>query len=61
MSFITEYVSPLLDAYHRAIEGNYLAQQLSFKGSKEVGGDYNSKVARYNRRKIQSVYLQWKI
>jgi hypothetical protein len=57
MSFVSEYVTPFLEAYHRAIEGSYLSQQLGFKGSKEAGGDYGTKVARYNRRQIQSVYL----
>ena len=52
MSFISEYVTPFLNYYDRLLDGSYLHQQLAFKGSQEVGGDYVNKVNRANRRQI---------
>lgn len=57
MSIISEYVTPFLGWYHRQIEGEYLATQLQYKGSEEIGGDYINKVERYNRRTIQNRYF----
>lgn len=54
MSFISEYVTPFFQAYTRSLDGEYIATQLQFKGSKEVGGDYISKIDRAQRRAIQS-------
>jgi hypothetical protein len=56
MSFVSEYLTPFLDYYGRLIDGAYLSQQLTFKGSQEVGGDYVNKVTRANRRSITSKY-----
>jgi hypothetical protein len=33
MSFVSEYLSHLLDGYGRLIDGAYLADQLKYKGS----------------------------
>lgn len=56
MSFVSEYLTPFLDYYHRLIDGAYLSSQLPFKGSQEVGGDYVNKVRRYHRRAITQKY-----
>lgn len=56
MSFVSEYLTPFLDFYHRLIDGAYLSSQLPFKGSQEVGGDYINKVRRANRRAITQKY-----
>jgi len=54
MSFVSEYLSSLLDGYGRLIDGAYLADQLKYKGSQEVGGDYVNKCLRAQRRTIQT-------
>ena len=56
MSFVSEYLTPFLDFYHRLIDGAYLSSQLPFKGSQEVGGDYVNKVRRAHRRAITQKY-----
>ncbi len=52
MSFVSEYLTPFFKYYDSLLDGQYLSQQLAFKGGKEVGGDYVNKVNRANRRKI---------
>lgn len=52
MSFISDYVTPFLDYYGRLLDGKYLSEQLDYKGSKELGGDYVSKVRRSQTRSI---------
>jgi hypothetical protein len=56
MSFVSEYLTPFLDFYHRLLDGDYLSSQLPFKGSQEVGGDYVNKVRRTHRRSITQKY-----
>jgi hypothetical protein len=56
MSFVSEYLTPFLDYYGRLLDGAYLSQQLGFKGSQEVGGDYVNKVNRAHRRSVTSKY-----
>lgn len=56
MSFVSDYLTPFLDYYHRLLDGAYLSSQLPFKGSQEVGGDYVNKLRRYHRRAITSKY-----
>lgn len=56
MSFVSEYLTPFLDFYHRLLDGAYLSSQLPFKGSQEVGGDYVNKVRRAHRRAITGRY-----
>lgn len=52
MSIVSEYLSPLLDAYSRLLDGEYIATQMQFKGSKDLGGDYSNKIRRANIRAI---------
>jgi hypothetical protein len=52
MSFVSDYLTPFFDLYGRLLDGRYLSQQLAFKGSQEVGGDYVNKVVRSQRRAI---------
>jgi hypothetical protein len=52
MSFVSDYLTPFFDFYGRLLDGKYLGQQLAFKGSQEVGGDYVNKVNRAHRRAI---------
>ena len=52
MSIVSEYLTPFLKYYDNLLDGSYLSQQLAFKGSQEVGGDYISKVDKANRRNI---------
>lgn len=54
MSFISDYVTPFFQAYTRSLDGDYIATQLQFKGSKEIGGDYINKINRAQRRNIQN-------
>lgn len=56
MSFVSEYVTPFFKWYNKAIEGEYLAEQLKYKGGKDIGHNYIAKVERYNRRKIEGRY-----
>ena len=44
MSIISEYVTPFFKWYDRLLDGEYIATQLQFKGSEEVGGDYINKI-----------------
>lgn len=53
MSFISEFVTPFFKWYDRQLDGEYVATQLQFKGAREAGGDYLSKIERYQRRNIQ--------
>lgn len=54
MSFISDYVTPFFQLYTRSLDGEYIATQLQFKGSKEAGGDYINKIDRAQRRAIQN-------
>jgi hypothetical protein len=54
MSFVSDYLTPFFDFYGRLLDGAYLSEQLRFKGSLEVGGDYVNKVNRAHRRAITS-------
>ena len=56
MSFITEYCTPFFNWYHSLIEGSYLSEALKYKGGKEIGTNYISKVNRYNRRTVEGKY-----
>lgn len=56
MSFVSDYLTPFLEYYGRLLDGPYLAQQLQFKGSQEIGGDYINKVHRAQRRAITEQY-----
>lgn len=56
MSFVSDYLTPLLRGYSRSLDGSYLAQQLDFKGAQETGGDYISKVNRAHRRSVEAKY-----
>lgn len=56
MSFVSDYLTPFLEYYGRLLDGQYLAQQLQFKGSQEIGGDYVNKVHRAQRRAITERY-----
>lgn len=57
MSIVSDYLTPFLDQYGRWLDGSYLSQQLQFKGSEEVGGNYVQKVNRAQRRSIQDRYF----
>jgi len=50
MSFVTEYVTPFFKLYDRLIDGEYMATQSQFKGGKEAGSSYFSKVQRHHKR-----------
>jgi hypothetical protein len=57
MSFVSDYLTPIIKAYSTWIEGSYLSEHLGSKGSAgELGGDYISKVNRANRRSVTQRY-----
>lgn len=57
MSFISDYLTPLFKAYDRAIEGEYVATELQYKGGKEAGMDFSAKIERASRRYIRDRYV----
>jgi hypothetical protein len=57
MSFVSEYITPLIKAYSKWIEGSYLSEHLGSKGAPdELGGEYINKVNRANRRSVTKRY-----
>lgn len=57
MSFISEKVGPFFEAFSRAIEGEYVTNELQYKGGKEAGMDFSSKIERASRRYIRDRYF----
>ncbi len=57
MSFVSDYLTPLIGAYSKWIEGSYLSEHLASKGAPgELGGEYINKVNRANRRSVTQRY-----
>lgn len=53
MSFVSDYLTPIIKTYSKWIEGDYLSEHLGSKGAAgELGGEYISKVNRANRRSV---------
>lgn len=60
MSIVSEYIRPFFEWYHRALEGEYIASELQYKGGKEAGFDYSAKIERAQRRAIRDRYYDSK-
>ena len=57
MSFVSDYLTPIIKTYSKWIEGDYLSEHLGSKGAAgELGGEYINKVNRANRRSVTQRY-----